>query len=465
MGPQFSGQMPPVGYPGSQGMNPNMNMGGNPNVIVVDTAQLTTREEEERMKREDDKNGKKKKNKKKKTTDSSESSSSSTSGGVPGATAYNAGQAYSNYPNMFGGGQPGFSPNAPMGFGAGGGMPAAFGGGAGGYGGYQPQPPAPKPEPRKSEWTPAQYGGYTPPASGGGSGRVLIKSVNGKVVITPVPDSGAPAPTSAANNPPPPQPQPNKRPPAARKPTPAHPAPQPPRPTPAPAPVRQQVPPPQLTAARKIIKRPNLPSTSPSSTPSTSLIKPTPPAAAPQSSVAAPPPAVPTPTIAPVQPTASHPAAVLAPIGSRPSDNKPPSNILVNGKQPSVNGKNGCCNNTDVKTNDNNKTNSTGSQNEENEGNENIPACGINGVLNGEEDSAAKNKKKSKKKRSGNPEERMDEINSIFAPKDGLDLNGDMDAADREIEQFKQFCFNSVPVQNRAKVNFDVKNIAFKKKT
>ena len=42
---------------------------------------------------------------------------------------------------------------------------------------------------------------------------------------------------------------------------------------------------------------------------------------------------------------------------------------------------------------------------------------------------------------------------------------GDMDAADREIEQFKQFCFNSVPVQNRAKVNFDVKNIAFKKKT
>ena len=53
---------------------------------------------------------------------------------------------------------------------------------------------------------------------------------------------------------------------------------------------------------------------------------------------------------------------------------------------------------------------------------------------------------------------------SIFAPKDGLDLNGDMDATDREIEQFKQFCFNSVPIQNRAKVNFDVKNIAFKKK-
>jgi len=467
MGPQYGGQMPPVGYPGSQGMNPNMNMGGNPNVIVVDTAQLTTREEEERQKREEDKTGKKKKNKKKKPTDSSESSSSSTSGAVPGATAYNAGQAYSNYPGMFGGGQPGFSPNAPMGFGAGGGMPAAFGGGAGGYGGYQPQPPAPKPEPRKSEWTPAQYGGYTPPASGGGSGRVLIKSVNGKVVITPVPDSGAPA-QPAANNPPPPQAQPNKRPPAARKPTPVNPAPQPPRPAPVPAPVRQQAPPPQLTAARKIIKRPNLPSTSPGAAPSTNLIKPTPQAAVPQSSV--PPvatlaPAATTLTAAPAQPIAPHPTAVLAPIGSRPSDNKPASNILVNGKQPSVNGKNGCCNHADVKTNDNNKINSSGSQNEENEGNENIPACGINGVLNGEEDSAAKNKKKSKKKRSGNPEERMDEINSIFAPKDGLDLNGGVDAADREIEQFKQFCFNSVPVQNRAKVNFDVKNIAFKKKT
>ena len=56
------------------------------------------------------------------------------------------------------------------------------------------------------------------------------------------------------------------------------------------------------------------------------------------------------------------------------------------------------------------------------------------------------------------------DLDSIFAPRDGLDLSGDMDATDREIEQFKQFCFNSVPLQNRTKVNFDVRNIAFKKK-
>ena len=41
---------------------------------------------------------------------------------------------------------------------------------------------------------------------------------------------------------------------------------------------------------------------------------------------------------------------------------------------------------------------------------------------------------------------------------------GDLDPADREIEQFKLFCRDSVPVQNRTKVSFDVRNIAFKKK-
>merc|ERR1719430_2451408 len=43
---------------------------------------------------------------------------------------------------------------------------------------HQQAPAKPK------EWTPAQYGGYVPPAGGGGGGQVLIKSVNGKVVIT-----------------------------------------------------------------------------------------------------------------------------------------------------------------------------------------------------------------------------------------------------------------------------------------
>jgi len=39
-----------------------------------------------------------------------------------------------------------------------------------------------------------------------------------------------------------------------------------------------------------------------------------------------------------------------------------------------------------------------------------------------------------------------------------------MDDAEREIEAFKRFCFNSVPVQEKPKVNFDMKNISLTKK-
>merc|ERR1712227_854421 len=56
----------------------------------------------------------------------------------------------------------------------------------------------------------------------------------------------------------------------------------------------------------------------------------------------------------------------------------------------------------------------------------------------------------------------LEDLNSIFDPRN-MDCGG-MDAADREIEQFKLFCRDSVPVQNRTKVSFDVRNIAFKKK-
>ena len=62
------------------------------------------------------------------------------------------------------------------------------------------QAPVPAPAPtggKPREWTPAQYGGYVPPADGKGGGQVLIKSVNGKVVITPVPGTGANPPAPA----------------------------------------------------------------------------------------------------------------------------------------------------------------------------------------------------------------------------------------------------------------------------
>jgi len=74
----------------------------------------------------------------------------------------------------------------------------------------------------------------------------------------------------------------------------------------------------------------------------------------------------------------------------------------------------------------------------------------------GDSDEANKKKKKKKKK---NSQDNLSEINSVFAPREGVDLSGDMDAADREIEQFKQFCLNSVLLQNRTKVNLDIKSI------
>jgi len=73
-------------------------------------------------------------------------------------------------------------------------------------------------------------------------------------------------------------------------------------------------------------------------------------------------------------------------------------------------------------------------------------------------DSDEANKKKKKKKKK-NSQDNLSEINSVFAPREGVDLSGDMDAADREIEQFKQFCLNSVLLQNRTKVNLDLKSI------
>uniref|UniRef100_A0A0K2UT98 FAM193 C-terminal domain-containing protein n=1 Tax=Lepeophtheirus salmonis TaxID=72036 RepID=A0A0K2UT98_LEPSM len=89
---------------------------------------------------------------------------------------------------------------------------------------------------------------------------------------------------------------------------------------------------------------------------------------------------------------------------------------------------------------------------------------GNNQVTSDAEDTLGQKKKSRKSKKKNSIGENIDEINSIFAPKD-IDLeNGEIDDDEREIEAFKRFCFNSVPLQQKTKVNFDVKNIAFKKK-
>jgi len=304
--------------------------GRDQNVIVVDTN--TIDEQGEKMSN--------KKKKKKAKAAAAAAAAAAANGVVP--PSMNNGGAWSaggvqQSPSMMGGGMPGYVP-----------------------------PPQPQAAPAKpKEWTPAQYGGYVPPAGGGG-GQVLIKSVNGKVVITPVPGTGATPITTL----------------------------------------------PTTTNTNTNTKKQSAPVTQPKVTPAPAAKKP------------------------------------LGPI-ARPTP--PPSNgstaPTMNGlgdHAPVLNGNKNMCN---------------GNNNNENQ----APfedQCVNGNNTSAEEENKKNNNKKNKKKR--NPEDKLDDFNSIFAPR-SVDC-GDMDAADREIEQFKLFCRDSVPVQNRTKVSFDVRNIAFKKK-
>lgn len=218
----------------------------------------------------------------------------------------------------------------------------------------QPQASAVKPK----EWTPAQYGGYVPPKEGGGGGQVLIKSVNGKVVITPVPGTGGPSTTA--------------------------------------------------------------PTSTPSSTNTTSSAK---------SKLGT------SSTAVPSRNSAPSPATIKRPLAPTTTSKVPTKVIPASQHNGAINGVNG-------------------NNNIENQ----APTEEMTNGNHAEEEK--KNKKNKTKKR--NPDEKLEEINSIFAPREAV--TGDMDPADREIEQFKQFCLDSRPAQNRAKVSFDVRNIAFKKK-
>jgi len=236
----------------------------------------------------------------------------------------------------------------------------------------QPQAPPSKPK----EWTPAQYGGYVPPADGKGGGQVLIKSVNGKVVITPVPGTGATVATTTI--------------------------------TPA-------------TNSKKVTTAAGSTQGSVSSSSSQS---------------------------------GARPSSGMGGLSSKkplaPSVTKPNSGLPSKSPAPLTNGV------VDHSNINGNKMSNTGPNNNNIENQAPNEDVGVNGTT----DEEGRKNKKNKKKR--NPDEKLEEINSIFDPR-GVD-SVDMDAADREIEQFKQFCRDSVPAQNRAKVNFDVRNIAFKKK-
>lgn len=316
---------PPAGMFGGQYGMPRP-AGRDPNVIVVDTNSI-----------EGEKTSKKKKKKNKGAANAAGDSNSNGSGSaVPGSGMWNGGgmpqQSQMSMPQM-----PGFA---------------------------SPQPPTPVApvSTKPKEWTPAQYGGYVPPASGGG-GQVLIKSVNGKVVITPVPGTGATPITT-------------------------------------------------------------LPSTNTST-------------AKKQTSLAS------QPKVTQAQPTSKKPlvpVARSAPVPSSNTGTTPVANGVMDNEHSTNGNKNGC----------------NGINNNENQAPDDV--C-LNGNSISNDDDNKKNKKNKKKR---NPEDKLDDLNSIFAPR-SVDCGG-VDAADREIEQFKKFCQGSVPVQNRTKVNFDVRNIAFKKK-
>ena len=144
----MSGSVP--GYPGMFGGAQSAN---NDNVIVVDTNNLDEKEKSKSKKKKNKQNG---------------VQSPMTS--QPPEAASMFGQSQPPVSGMFGDMRPGLPPQQP--------------------------PAASKPR----EWTPSQYGGYVPPADGKGSGQVLIKSVNGKVVITPIPGTGDNPPLSSSSS-------------------------------------------------------------------------------------------------------------------------------------------------------------------------------------------------------------------------------------------------------------------------
>uniref|UniRef100_T1J0Y6 Ubiquitin-like domain-containing CTD phosphatase 1 n=1 Tax=Strigamia maritima TaxID=126957 RepID=T1J0Y6_STRMM len=100
-----------------------------------------------------------------------------------------------------------------------------------------------------------------------------------------------------------------------------------------------------------------------------------------------------------------------------------------------------------------------------------IEASGIGGQSSSESSNrnatpntqqTGRTKKNKKKKGSGDDLKSIDEV---FVPRD-IDLdNGELDESERELEAFKRFCWNSIPLANKEKVHVNLKDIVIKKKS
>lgn len=77
--------------------------------------------------------------------------------------------------------------------------------------------------------------------------------------------------------------------------------------------------------------------------------------------------------------------------------------------------------------------------------------------------SSSGKKKKAKKNKKGNLED-LTTIDSVFTPKDVAE--GELDETERDVEAFKRFCFNNVPLNSgeKPKVNINIKDIMIKKR-
>ncbi|MPC12683.1 Protein FAM193B [Portunus trituberculatus] len=77
--------------------------------------------------------------------------------------------------------------------------------------------------------------------------------------------------------------------------------------------------------------------------------------------------------------------------------------------------------------------------------------------------SSSSSGKRRKKNKKGNLED-LTTIDSVFTPKDVAE--GEVDETEREVEAFKRFCFNNVPLNSgeKPKVNINIKDIMIKKR-